>query len=268
MAQIKVIGYYICEVIDVPKGLFGSAGRGDAADPEHTGENIRKFLSVSNCLGEQHPYRECLMETSLRLEEGEYQAMLKLDDAAYRALNETGRRLFDTKRIDVDRRFLYLSDAMELCETYFSALPCVVVSISTTTNYFGLLASELGRSAAAHTLPDGKVIPGCCHGLMNGEVISVSSRDPMRGAPAGGVWIGNDILGWDIAFPHALLCNGLQDELPTSRFNQLGLLKNDFEETVRFAAQIQGMGEPVEWIPCMLHAYGRRGRDLRRTFRL
>lgn len=250
--QLKVIGYYICEVIDAPKGLFGSTGRGAAEGPDHTGENIRKFISVSSCPGKQHPYRECFMQTSMGLEEGEYQAMLKLDDAAYRALNETGHRLFDAGQLDVDHRFLRLSDALELCAAYFSALPCVVVSISTTPDHFDLLASELGRTAASHTLPSGQVIPGSCHGLLSGT-------------PAGGAWIGNDILGWDIGLPHSLLCNGLQDELPTARFNSLGLLKNDFAETARFAAGIQGMGEPVEWVPCRLDAYGRRGRALSRA---
>lgn len=242
MMPLRVIGYYICEVTDVPNFLFGSAGHGAAKDPEHTGQNVRKFLSVSGCLGKQHPYRECFMQTSLGMKKGEYQAMLKLDDAEYRALNEIGHRLFDAKRIDVDCRFLYLSDAMELCETYFSALPCVVVSISTAPDYFDLLASELSRASA-------------CHGFVSG-------------APADGDWIGNDILGWDIGNFHSFLCNGLQEELPTSRFNQLGLLKNDFEETARFAAQIQDMGEPVEWIPCRLDAYGRAGRALRRTYHL
>lgn len=40
MECFKVIGYYICEVRDIPEWLHGISGQ---------------LLSVSGCLGEQHP---------------------------------------------------------------------------------------------------------------------------------------------------------------------------------------------------------------------
>ena len=49
---------------------------------------------------------------------------------------------------------------------------------------------------------------------------------------------------------HSFLCNSLHNDLPTAKFNHIGLLENDFEEVVQFACLIEGTGEPVEWIPC------------------
>lgn len=51
---------------------------------------------------------------------------------------------------------------------------------------------------------------------------------------------------------HSFLCNHLHKELPTARFNQYGLLDNSFEEVIEFSNQIEGKGEPVEWIPCRI----------------
>ena len=46
MEQFKVIGYYICGVIDTPKWL---------------NEVGKQVLSVSGCIGEQHPKMECFL---------------------------------------------------------------------------------------------------------------------------------------------------------------------------------------------------------------
>ena len=51
---------------------------------------------------------------------------------------------------------------------------------------------------------------------------------------------------------HSFLCNGLQKMLTGVRFNDYGLLGNTFDETAAFSCQIQGLGEPVEWIPCRI----------------
>ena len=58
-----------------------------------------------------------------------------------------------------------------------------------------------------------------------------------------------DILGWDISGFHSYLCNSLQNELKTVRFNTYGLMDNTFDEVESFSSQIEGKGEPVEWIP-------------------
>ena len=55
---------------------------------------------------------------------------------------------------------------------------------------------------------------------------------------------------------HSFLCNSLQKELPEARFNDVGLLSNVFQEAEEFARQIEGKGEPVEWIPCRIGMHG------------
>ena len=85
----------------------------------------------------------------------------------------------------------------------------------------------------------GELKDGNSHGRMNGE----DDKSPC---------LGNDILGWDISGFHSFLCNSLQKELPDIKFNHIGLPDHDFTEVTRFASQIKGKGEPVEWIPCRI----------------
>ena len=63
------------------------------------------------------------------------------------------------------------------------------------------------------------------------------------------------ILGWDSAGFHSFLCNSLQIGLPGVKFNNIGLLTNDFCDVISYAEQIKGLGEPVEWLPCRLGIY-------------
>lgn len=165
----------------------------------------------------------------LKGEAREYQEKLRLDGEQYREFSETANCLFDAQRLDVDCRFLKLSDAGDFYEKFCQALPCCVVSISTTMEYYKILLDELKGSNS--------------HALMNGE----NDNSPC---------LGNDILGWDIGGFHSFLCNSLQKELPDVRFNAVGLLGNVFSEVEGFTRQIQGKGEPVEWIPCRIGMYG------------
>ncbi len=77
--------------------------------------------------------------------------------------------------------------------------------------------------------------------------------------------LGNDIWGWDIGGFHSFLYNSLQKELPDVSFNNVGLLDNVFSEAENFTRQIQGKGEPVEWIPCKIGVYGQNAEFERQT---
>ena len=221
--RFKVIGYYICEINDTPRWLQGIS---------------RQILSVSGCIGEQHPKWECFMGGWSKEEVREYQEKLRLDGEQYREFSETAGFLFHAKRLDVDCRFLELSDAGNFYEKFCRALPCCVVSISTTVEYYKILLDELKGSNS--------------HALMNGE----NDNSPC---------LGNDILGWDIGGFHSFLCNSLQKELPDVRFNDVGLLCNVFSEVEGFTRQIQGKGEPVEWIPCRIGMHGQNAESDRLT---
>lgn len=213
MECFKVIGYYICEICDTPEWLQGIS---------------RQIVSVSGCIGEQHPRWECFMGGWGKEAVQEYQEKLRLDKERYREFSETAKRLFDARSLDVDCRFLRLSDAKDFHEKFCRGVSCRVVSISTTREYYGILAGELKGSNG--------------YGLMNGENDN-------------GLCLGSDILGWDISGFHSFLCNSLQKDLPNAKFNHMGLLDHDFPEVVRFARQIKGKGEPVEWIPCRIGVF-------------
>ncbi len=166
-----------------------------------------------------------------------YQKRMGLSDEQYINYTECVKELFDSRRLDTGSRFLRLSDAEYFYKKFCSTGFCRLVSVSTTSEYFELLAEE--------------VTDGNGNRMVSGE-------------PDCGRLIGCDILGWDVGGFHSFLCNSLQRELPEAEWNGIGLLKNDFGEVAQFADTIQGIGEPVEWIPCRIgeimsggsHSYG------------
>ncbi len=163
----KVIGYYICELAEVPD-CFGIKSKA--------------MISVSRCL------------------------------------------------TTIYGGFWKLSDAKHFYQTYFAEANCILVSVSTTEEFYDLLMSELNEESVNH------------------------KGDSMAEKEDAGALLGYDILGWDMGGFHSFLCNGLQKELPSARLNDVTLLENDFSEVVEFARQIQGKGEPVEWVPCRIAA--------------
>ena len=52
-----------------------------------------------------------------------------------------------------------------------------------------------------------------------------------------------------------VLCNSLQTGLLGVKFNDIGLLKNDFHDVISYAEKIKGLGEPVEWLPYRIGMY-------------
>lgn len=179
------------------------------------------MLSVSSCLGEIHPKWQTYMGGWKKKEEQEYQNQLRMDHGQYKAFTEAVNRLFISKRLDVDGRFSDLTTAKHFHENYFCNGTYKLVSISTFDKYLEILAEELKGSNA-----------------------------PISGETDDSLPLGSDILGWDISGFHSFLCNSLQKDLPTAKFNPIGLLENDFQEVIQFACQIKGSGEPVEWVPC------------------
>lgn len=127
--ELKVIGYYIIEVADVPKYLSGIG---------------KKMLSVSVCLGEIHPTLACIWVDGWRKGEWEaYQKRLRLSDKQYVEYTELVRGLFDSRKMDADGRFLHLSDALHFYKKFCQEIPCRLVSISTAPKYFAILSEEL-----------------------------------------------------------------------------------------------------------------------------
>lgn len=212
----KVIGYYICEIAEVPD-CFGIKSK--------------TMISVSGCLTTIHPeLSSCYFENkdSKRLSR-DYAAKLSWKEEQLEAIRLEITDLFESG-LAIDGRFRNMSDAQHFYQTYFAEANCVLVSVSTTEEFYSVLTSELNE------------------GSVNDKV------DFMTGKEDDGELLGYDILGWDISGFHSFLCNGLQKELPSARFNEFTLLENEFSEVVEFARRIQGKGEPVQWIPCRIEA--------------
>lgn len=103
----------------------------------------------------------------------------------------------------------------------------MIVSVSTTEEYYEILTEELSESSCG------------INNFFSGEIDSNEL-------------LGYDILGWDISGFHSFLCNSLHKESEALRFNKFCLMENEFETVQDFTKKIQGKGEPVEWIPCRI----------------
>lgn len=211
MEQLRIVGYYIVEIVNTPKWLC---------------EIANHIISVSSCIGEIHPKWQIYMGGWKKGEDREYQNKLRMDDEQYQFFSKDANQLFSSRKLDVDGRFSCLSVARRFYDNYFFGSTYKLVSIATCDKYLEILTQEMKNSNAS----------------ISGETDENLS-------------LGCDILGWDISGFHSFLCNSLQDDLPATRFNSFGLLENNFEEVVQLASQIEGLGEPVEWIPCRVGTY-------------
>lgn len=208
----RIIGYYICEKLKTSNRLR---------------ENSEQMISVSDCFGGIHPDLSCCFFTNDKKDDRyKYCKKWNLDGDELTSLQRDIGGIFG-RRLGVDGRFLTKADAQYFLKKYFSEDKCVVVSVSTTDEYYDTLKNELTETSGANN-------SFFCDNIDESELL------------------GFDILGWDISGFHTFLCNNLQSALPAAKFNKLILLENDYEEVKEFAKQIQDMGEPVEWIPCRI----------------
>lgn len=213
--RLKNIGYYIME----------PAGR-----PKHVSLECENLFSASPCICDMHPdLRGCFWQ-GYEKEKTEYRKKLLLTSDEFTGLKRDVAKWFQEKRLDVDSRFTALADAVDFYERYLKSRPDTrIIGVSTTENYISVLSNEA---------------LWCQNAPMSEEAIS--------GRPLGG-----EILGFDYGSFHSYLCNGLEKELQ-KEFRLLcdpgtGLIQNHFEEMEQFAERIQGKGEPVEWIPVLIH---------------
>ncbi len=208
----KVLGYYICEKLVVPDYL-----------------NIQseKIITVSNCFLGTHPdLTYCYFQNDRKRERLDYNKKWHITEEKAVILQNDIHSMFENC-LAIDGRFLNVEDAAKMREKYFDENQCVIVSVSTTDEYYKVLTKELRENSSG-------------------------SNHFFSGIDDKNALLGYDILGWDISGFHTFLCNNLHKELERIRFNQYCLIENDFEIVKEFAGQIQGKGEPVEWIPCRI----------------
>lgn len=208
----RVFGYYICEKLVVPDFL---GIKGD------------EMITVSDCFSGIHPdLTYCYFINNRKKERIEYHKKWHINEEKAVMLQNDIHSMFE-RCLAIDGRFLNLEDAKRIREKYFDENKCVIVSISTIEEYYKVLTEELNENSCG--------INNFFSGVLDKNIL-----------------LGYDILGWDISGFHTFLCNGLHKEFELIRFNKYCLLENDFEVIQNFAKQIQGKGEPVEWIPCRI----------------
>ena len=192
-----------------------------ALSPSFLGGISKKNISISNCFCNHEPQIFLCHGWKPKGDDQEYincfsskEKYIKMSHEITTLLN---KGLFAT-----DGRFLRKEDALYFYKEYFNDSKHILVSVCVKDEYINLLG-------------DG----------FNIEKISVNEID--------GNIIGYDIIGWDISGFHSFLCNGLQKQFPDVKFNSYGLLDETYCKTEQMSYSIQGMGEPVDWIPVILH---------------
>ncbi|MBE6753395.1 MAG: hypothetical protein E7559_03425 [Ruminococcaceae bacterium] len=216
MEALRPFGYYIADIVK---------------KPDFCTLPCSLLLSVSPCMSNQHPELSCCYFENDPKERQEYQQRLGMDDAQFSRLCSEVTRLFDDEALDIDGRFLSLSDAVQFYECHISGrIDARVVCIACTEECMRTLSDEggfhLSIGGIADTVPENAQPLGC------------------------------EILGADFGSFHSWLCNGLERNIAQSfplRVSEYGLILNPFEEAMGFAESIQGKGEPITWLPCMLY---------------
>lgn len=209
----RILGYYICEKTAVPDFL---------------GINKDEMISVSNCFSGVHPVLDYCYFTNNRSksERIQYYKKWNINEEKAVMLKNEIHCMFE-KSLAIDGRFSNLEDAKRILKKYFNDNKCIIVSLSTTEEYYRILTKDLSENTNG----------------INNFFSGVSDNN---------ILLGYDILGWDICVFHTFLCNHLHEELKTMRFNRYCLIENDFDEVKEYSKYIQDKGEPVEWIPCRI----------------
>lgn len=210
-----VVGYYIVEPI---------------TKPEVISLPCKQIISASDCISIHHPNLDEFFWVGKEEKAREYQKKFRLSDDTLFQLKTDISALLDDGKIETDGLFQTRKDAEEIYQKYFSINDDMrIIGILVQVPYVNVLREEMGESAWSY------------------------EQESVPGKP-----IGFDIIGWDISGWHSYLCNGLQEiihEKYLLKVNDQGLIQNSYEEVIDFAKQIEGMGEPVEWIPVAVHDY-------------
>ncbi|MEE5993004.1 MAG: hypothetical protein V3G42_07155 [Oscillospiraceae bacterium] len=220
------IGYYIIE--RVPK-------------PDWCSLRQKKLLSIGEGVGKKHPdLTGCFWTNYPQEYKQAYAKRLNMTPDEFHGLFEKVCELFET-RMAVDCRFQRFEDAWEMFGLLKSIEDLHLVAVTTTDNYL----AELQKMGLFEKVGIPRFQEGC-------------------------EFIGHEILGFERGWFDTYLENSLETVL--SRHAKLefdgetGLLLNPFPEMMTFSNAIQGMGEPVPWMPFRIYEYKQNPFEMPETY--
>lgn len=176
------------------------------------------FVSASDCLIDHEPQIMLCHDWKTRGDDEEYIKCFPSRDI-YIKMSAEITKLQGDGLFDHGGRFLRKEDALYFYNEYFNDADHMLISVSTEAEFMPYL-----------------------------EEITIYDDQC-----AGDDFLGHEIIGWDYLGFHSFFCNKLQDEFPDIRYTRKGLIDADFDTVAKMADKIQGMGEPVDWVPVAIH---------------
>ena len=211
------IGYYIVEPMPTP---------------EYLDLRCKQIITVTECICNVHPSLIGCYWLNQEKRQSEYKKLLGLSDETFTELKETVMHLYEEHKLDVDSRFNELPNALLFCKKYLSNQPNMrVISIALEDTYKDVFIEDAGEN-------------------LNVAILCEQKND--------GKLLGYDILGWDWSSFHSYLCNGLNKDISDKyplEINEFGLIQNPYSQVKEFAKCINGMGEPVLWLPFAVYSH-------------
>ena len=191
--------------------------------PECLEEISNIFISISDCLCNHEPQITKCHGWKPNGDKIEYINKLGISKEGYFSFSEEMQKFFDNNKLFVDGRFDNEKDAECVYRKYFRDLQYELISFATDeVNFYSLIEDGCKQEKRIISLKEGQVI-------------------------------GGDIVGFDNNKFHSFLCNSLQKEFDGLDFTELGLIDANYNRIKEMAEKIQGMGEPVNWIPVIIY---------------
>lgn len=191
--------------------------------PPFMSDISEKNISISDCLCIHEPRIFFTHGWEPRGDMPEYIKCFSSKEE-YMKMSEEINSLFEEHLFTTDGRFLHKENAMYFYKEYFNDSSHILVSVCTKDKYIKSLGEKF------------KI-----------EKVFIDEIDENL--------MGCDIIGWDVdgfGF-HSFLCNRLEKQFSDVTFNSYGLMDETYSKTEQMSLSIQGMGEPVDWIPVILH---------------
>lgn len=189
--------------------------------PSFLSDISKKNISISECLCNHEPRIFLCHGWKPNGDQQEYIDCFSSKEK-YIKMSEEITDLLEEGLFDTDGRFLRKENALYFYKEYFNDSKHIFVSVCAKEEYIKLLGDDFNIEKNPVNEMDGNII-------------------------------GYDIIGWDIANFHSFLCNSLEKQFLDVKFNSYGLLDETYSKIEQMSFSIQGMGEPVDWIPVILH---------------